>query len=160
MRFGYTALYIVLIVLVNWAFTIIPPMDLPGGVKWPPVALLVGFVFVARDFAQREIGHRVLLAMLVGVGLSYVMADPFVAVASAVAFLVSETVDWAVYTVTRRPLSERILYSSLLGAPVDSAVFLGLIGFFSPTGVALMTVSKLAGAFIVWWLVRRRELTA
>lgn len=160
MRFGYTGLYIALIVLVNWAFSVVPPLDLPGGVKWPPVALLVGFVFVVRDFSQREIGHKVLLAMLVGVGLSYLMADPFVAVASAVAFLVSETVDWAVYTVTRRPLSERILFSSLLSAPVDSAVFLGLIGFFSPLGVAAMAISKLVGAVIVWWMVRRREMTA
>ena len=30
------------------------------------MALIVGFVFVVRDFAQREVGHRVLLAMLAG----------------------------------------------------------------------------------------------
>jgi uncharacterized PurR-regulated membrane protein YhhQ (DUF165 family) len=86
------------------------------------------------------------------------MAAPYVAIASAAAFLVSELVDWLVYTVTRRPLSERILYSSLLGTPVDSVVFLWGIGHLSVTGVVAMTVSKMLGALVVWWLIRRREM--
>ena len=157
MRLKFTALYIALIVAVNYAFTQIPPITLPDGTVWPPVALIVGFVFVVRDFAQREIGHRVLLAMLAGAVLSYYMADPFVAIASAAAFAVSELADWAVYSFTGRPLSQRILYSSALGAPIDSAAFLGGIGLLSATGVAAMTLSKMAGALLVWWMVRRRE---
>ena len=90
MRLKFTMLYIALIVAVNYAFTQVPPITLPDGTVWPPVALIVGFVFVVRDFAQREIGHWVLLAMLIGAVLSYFMADPFVAVASAAAFAVSE----------------------------------------------------------------------
>lgn len=157
MRCKYTALYIVLIVAVNYAFTVVPLVRLPGGAMWPPVALVVGLVFVARDFAQREIGHRVLLAMLAGLVISYFMADPFVATASAVAFLVSELIDWAVFSFTKRPLSQRVLYSSLFGAPVDSAIFLGIVGILSPLGALAMTASKLLGALIVWWLIRRRE---
>lgn len=157
MRLKFTGLYIALIVAVNYAFSVIPLVKLPDGTMWPPVALAVGLVFVARDFAQREIGHKVLLAMLVGVAISYVMADPFVATASAAAFLVSELVDWAVYTFTKRPLSQRVFLSSLFGAPVDSVVFLGIIGILSPVGAVAMTISKLFGAAIVWWLIRRRE---
>jgi uncharacterized PurR-regulated membrane protein YhhQ (DUF165 family) len=157
-RYRSTLVYIALIVAVNWGFTVVPLVKLPGGEMWPPLSLAVGFIFVVRDFAQREIGHRVLLAMLVGAGLSYVMAAPYVAIASAAAFLVSELVDWLVYTVTRRPLSERILYSSLLGTPVDSVVFLWGIGHLSVTGVVAMTVSKMLGALVVWWLIRRREM--
>ena len=157
MRYKFTTLYVALIVAVNYAFTVVPLVKLPDGTMWPPVALLVGLIFVARDFAQREGGHKVLLAMLVGVAISYFMANPFVATASAAAFLISELVDWAVYTYTKRPLSQRILFSSLLGAPVDSAVFLGLLSLLSPVGIAAMTASKLVGAFIVWWMIRRRE---
>ncbi|MBL6942515.1 MAG: VUT family protein [Rhodospirillales bacterium] len=157
MHYKFTALYIALIVAVNYAFSVVPLVELPDGTMWPPVALAVGFIFVVRDFAQREIGHKVLLAMLVGVVISYFMADPFVATASAAAFLVSELVDWAVYSFTKRPLSQRILFSSLLGAPVDSAVFLGILGLLSPAGVVAMSVSKLLGAFLVWWMIRRRE---
>ncbi|MDH5748977.1 MAG: VUT family protein [Rhodospirillales bacterium] len=160
MRYKFTALYIALIIGVNYAFTVVPLVKLPDGTMWPPVALAVGFVFVVRDFAQREIGHKVLLAMLAGVIVSYYMADPYIAMASAAAFLVSELADWAVYSFTRRPLSQRVLFSSALGAPIDSAVFLGGIGLLSPVGVAAMTASKLMGALLVWWLLRRRELAA
>ena len=159
MRFQYTALYIFLIVAVNYAFSVVPLVALPGGTMWSPVSLIVGFIFVVRDFAQREIGHRVLLAMLVGAVISYWMAGPAIATASVAAFLVSELVDWTVYSFTRRPFSERVLYSSVLGTPVDSTVFLAGIGLLSVTGVIAMTASKLVGALIVWWMVRRREAT-
>ncbi len=157
MRYRYTLLYVFLIVLVNYGFSVAPLVKLPDGTMWPPVSLVVGFVFVIRDFAQREIGHKILLAMLVGVAISYLMADPFIAMASAAAFLVSELADWAVYSFTGRPLSQRILLSSLLGTPIDSAVFLGGIGLLSPVGVATMTASKMIGAIAVWWIVRRNE---
>ena len=158
MKYLNTFVYIALVVLVNWAFTVVPLVKLPGGTMWPPVALLVGFVFVARDFAQREIGHYVLVAMAIGLGLSYFMAGPEVAIGSAAAFLISELADWAVYSFTRRPLSERILYSSIIGTPIDSVVFLGMVGFLSLAGAVAMTTSKLLGALIVWWLIRRREV--
>ena len=160
MPYKYSALYIALIVLVNWGFSVVPLVDMPGGEKWPPMSLVVGFIFVARDFAQREIGHRVIIAMLIAAALSYVMADPFVAVASLAAFLISEFADWAVYSFTGRPFSQRVLISSAVGTPLDSVVFLGVIGHLSVVAVVVMTISKMLGALLVWWLVRRRESAA
>lgn len=157
MTYRFTALYIALIVAVNYGFTVVPLMELPGGVMWPPMSLVVGFVFIVRDFAQREIGHKILFAMAAGVALSYVMADPFVAMWSAVAFLVSELADWAVYSFTKRPMSERVIYSSFISAPLDSAVFLIGLGIATGAGIATMSASKLLGAFVVWYLIRRRE---
>lgn len=159
-RYRLTLLYIVLIVVVNWGFTVVPLVQMPGGEMWPPMSLVVGFVFVVRDFAQREVGHRVLVAMLIGAALSYVMASPMVAMASATAFLISEFTDWAVFTVTKRPLSQRILISSAIGTPVDSVVFLHMIGHLTVTGVVVMTASKMIGAGFVWWMLRRREAAA
>ncbi|MEK9724121.1 MAG: preQ0 transporter [Rhodospirillaceae bacterium] len=160
MRLKFSALYIVLIVLVNWGFTVVPLVKLPGGEMWPPMSLVVGFIFVARDYAQREIGHRVIIAMLLAAALSYVMADPFVAAASLAAFLISEFADWAVYSFTGRPFSQRVLISSAVGTPLDSVVFLAVIGHLSVAGVIAMTASKMLGALFVWWLVRRREAQA
>jgi hypothetical protein len=138
-------------VLVNVGFMYVPLFH-----GWPPISLAVGLVFVLRDFAQREIGHKVILLMLVGAVLSYCMASPAVAVASCVAYLVGESVDWLVYTFAKRPLHDRVLLSSLLGTPLDSAVFLAMIGFFSITGVVLMTISKMIGASVVWYWLRQR----
>ncbi|MDL2316663.1 VUT family protein [Desulfovibrio sp. OttesenSCG-928-A18] len=154
----YALLYIFTVVLVNCAFDLVPLLTLPGGEQWSPVALAVGFVFVIRDYAQREIGHYVLPAMLLGGGISWLMATPEIALASMYAFLIGELLDWAVYTFTGRPFSQRVLLSSALSTPVDSAVFLAMIGLFSFSAVLVMTLSKMAGALIVFFLARRREL--
>lgn len=147
--------YVLLIVAVNYGFTVVPLWH-----GWPPMSLAVGFIFVVRDFAQRQIGHWIWAAMLVAGVLSYLMADPFVAVASVVAFGLSEAADWAVYSFTKRPFAQRVLWSSIVSTPIDSAVFLYLIGYFSWTGVALMTASKLVGAFAVYVFLRRRMVLA
>ena len=160
MQLKFSLLYVGLIVLVNFGFSVVPLVDIPGGEKWPPMSLVVGFIFVARDFAQREIGHRVIIAMLIAAALSYVMADPFVAMASLAAFLISEFADWAVYSFTGRSFRQRVLISSAVGTPVDSIVFLGIIGHLSIIGALAMTASKMLGALLVWWLIRRREAAA
>ena len=160
MAFRFTILYVALIVAVNYGFTVAPMVALPGGEMWPPISLAVGFVFIARDYAQREIGHRVIIAMLAAGVISYFMASPFVAVASVAAFLISEFADWAVYSFTGRSFARRVLLSSAVGTPIDSAVFLALIGQFSGVGVLAMTASKMLGALLVWWMIRRRETVA
>lgn len=141
--------YVATVIGVNVAFDTLPLIETPLGV-FPPASLLVGFVFVIRDFAQREVGHWVLAGMAVGLVLSYWLASPYVALASAVAFGVSELADWAVYTFLRRPFRVRIVASSLAGAPLDSAVFLVGIGAFSWFGVLTMTAAKLAAAGVVY----------
>jgi uncharacterized PurR-regulated membrane protein YhhQ (DUF165 family) len=135
--------YVGSIALVNWGFSTMPGWEL----LWSAV---VGFVFVLRDLVQRRYGHKVLLAMLVAAGLSYLTADPFVATASVAAFLVSEAADWLVYTWTKRPLADRVLLSSAVSVPLDSLVFLGLIGLLIPQLIAVQIVSKFAAALVVW----------
>ncbi|NQW00950.1 MAG: VUT family protein [Rhodospirillales bacterium] len=160
MKFKYTALYIVLIVAVNYGFSVVPLVELPGGDKWPPLTLVVGLIFVLRDFAQREIGHSVILAMLAAAAISYFMADPFVALASLAAFLVSEFCDWAVYSFTKKPFAQRVLLSSALGTPIDSIIFLSMIGIASVQGVIVMTISKMLGALVVWYMIKNRMSAA
>ena len=154
----YAFLYVFTVVMVNYAFDIVPLVSLPGGEMWSPVALAVGFIFVIRDYAQREIGHLVLAAMLLGGGLSWIMATPAIALASVCAFLTGELIDWAVYTFTGRTFSQRVLLSSALSTPIDSVVFLSMVGLFSLPSVIVMTMSKMVGAVIVFYLARRREL--
>lgn len=151
----WVAGYVAAIILVNWLFAALPMVETPLG-AWPPASLIVGFVLILRDMAQREVGHSVLIAMLAAGVITYVMVDPFIAVASVSAFLVSETADWIVYTVTRRPLRDRILASSAVSSPLDSVVFLGFIGFLSPASFILQTLSKFVGALVIWGVLRHR----
>jgi queuosine precursor transporter len=155
----WVAGYVAAIVLVNWLFAALPMVETPFG-AWPPASLIVGFVLILRDMAQREVGHYVLIAMLAAGVITYVMVDPFIAIASVSAFLVSETADWIVYTLTKRPLRDRILASSAVSSPLDSVVFLGLIGFLSPASFILQTLSKFAGALVIWGILRHRASRA
>lgn len=152
----YALLYICSVVLVNYAFDVAPLLTLPGGETWSPAAFLVGSIFVIRDYAQRDIGHMVLPAMFLGGAVSWLMVSPAIALASVCAFLTGELVDWAVYTFTGRPFSQRVLLSSALSTPVDSVVFLSMMGRSSFSSVLLMTLSKMVGAVIVFCLARRR----
>lgn len=165
MKRPFTALYVALMPLVNWAFAGIPTIPIPesfGGGEWHPFTIVTGLVLVVRDFAQREIKHWIFGAMLVGLTLSTLTAWPVIVVASGIAFLISETTDWAVYTFSKRPLSERILISSAISAPIDQMAFISLAslvvpGIFAWGSIATGIVSKLLGAYIVSRIVARQE---
>jgi uncharacterized PurR-regulated membrane protein YhhQ (DUF165 family) len=142
-------LYIASVVAVNMAFA-----------HWPQLSWLwsvgVGSIFVTRDFCQRSIGHYVVIPMIIGMILSYWMASPFVALASAAAFSVSETVDWIVFTITKRPLKDRVLLSCGLSSPADSFVFLSIVGILSPFLFLFQMMSKLVAGIMVWAIMKYR----
>lgn len=161
-RTPWVYLYVFLIPLVNWSFAHVPTVAMPDGGAWSPMAIVTGLILVVRDVAQREVGHAIALPWVIGIAVSFAMAPPEIALASAAAFAISEFIDWAVFTITKRPLSQRILLSSGLSAPVDSAVFLlganlAMPGIFSWLTLATSIASKLSGTFVVYLLVRRRE---
>lgn len=113
-----------------------------------------------RDYAQRAVGHRVILAMAAAAVLSWYMASPVVALASVAAFSAGEVIDWLVYTTTRRPMHARVLLSSAIGVPVDTVIFLGIIGALTPSLVSAQLASKWAAAVLVsgvlWHRARAR----
>ncbi|MDZ4762542.1 MAG: hypothetical protein SGJ21_15880 [Alphaproteobacteria bacterium] len=173
--------YVALIPFLNWTFgrSDIPTFDLTPAFGWMsnsaapiifnPLTILTGFVFVVRDFVQREMGHRVLILMALAIGWSFYYSWPVIALASAVAFAISEAADWLIFTFTRYRLSTRILLSSVVAAPVDTTVFLYGADLArqmngDPAGIMFNTpnwiffiVGKLVGALVVSWMIRRRE---
>lgn len=161
----WAALYVGLMPFINWSFGAVPTFAIPdwaGGGLFQPLAIVTGLVLVVRDFAQREMKHWVWGAMIAGLLLSTLTSWITIVVASGLAFLVSETVDWAVYTFVKRPLSQRILLSSAASAPLDQVVFIGLASLVVPGIFAWGTVltgiaSKLLGAWIVSRIVAAQE---
>lgn len=159
-----TFIYIILIPLINWSYAHVPNIPLPDGGAWPPLAIVTGLILVVRDFAQREIKHYIWFALLIAAILSFLTSSPVVATASTIAFVLSEIVDWALFTYSKRPLSQRIMISSLLSAPLDTVLFWYLIsqehqGVFQPLTLATAIFSKLLGAYIVYLIVKEKEKT-
>jgi queuosine precursor transporter len=156
------AAYVAAIVLVNWLFA---PSQLVEGVtqwtttSWGPLYLaniVVGLVFVLRDYAQRAIGHSVLIATAFAGLITYAMVDASIAIASITAFVVAEMADWAIYSFWKKPLQQRILWSSLLAVPLDTVVFQHLAGYLSPASFSTEIASKFLGVIAVWYLLKIR----
>jgi queuosine precursor transporter len=98
------------------------------GILAPSGVLMIGIALVLRDLVQRRLGLGVsVLTVLAGAALSALLALPSLVLASAVAFLLSEFADLAVYTpLARRRLVAAVAASSMVGLVVDSMVFLWL----------------------------------
>ena len=148
-RLRIAALYVGAVVLVNVGFSLSPTVDW----FW---SLIVGGVLVLRDYAQRRWGHWCLAWMGLAAVLSYALGSPAVALASATAFAVSETIDWAVYTITQRPFADRVLLSTVCSAPVDTAVFLFMAHLSSLLLFTLGVSAKLTAGVVIWALLRRQ----
>jgi uncharacterized PurR-regulated membrane protein YhhQ (DUF165 family) len=119
---------------------------------------MIGLALVLRDMVQKRYGASWTLAAIgIGAILSALFAPPSLVMASAAAFLLSELADMAIYTpLYRRRLMLAVGLSSLIGAIVDSAVFLWL-AFGSLDYIAGQVVGKLwmvAAAMLVIWLTR------
>ena len=151
----YLIAYISSVVLINHAFSSAPHLD----VIWSAWG---GLVFILRDMVQTRYGHGAVVAMLAALVLSYVTSEPAIALASATAFAVSELIDWLVFSITRRPLRDRLWLSSALSIPVDTFIFFGMIGVFTPVVLGTAMASKFAGVTVVWlvmaWRARKTAL--
>lgn len=148
-RYIATFSYISMIVLLNVLLVRLPGVA-AFGEHVSLADFFVGAIYLVRDFAQRELKHWVLVAMIVGATISYFLATPTIALASAGAFIVGEMVDWSLFTWLKKPLSQRLIYSSVLSAPVDSVVFLALANRLSWVECSVMTLGKLLGVFGLW----------
>lgn len=133
--------YVALAVLANWLasrWTLHVPLThyvAPAG--W----VAIGVVLVFRDWIQQLAGLGWSLALVPIAGaLSYLIAEAAgwtslqkIAVASVVAFLVSETVEAAVFSPIRnRSLTLGVALSGTVGNAIDSALFLWIAFGTSP----------------------------
>jgi len=151
-----TITYIAFIILINSAYSYFPYATIAGA-PFSMGDMVVGMIYIFRDFAQREIKHYVIFAMLFGAAVSYFFADKTMAIASVAAFSVAETIDWAIFTFTKKPLSQRLFWSAAISAPIDSIIFLSIYGPLNAEGVLVLCLSKTLGVVLVWLIWRRRS---
>ncbi len=158
------ALFLACIPLANWMIGHVGTVCVPNGPCLVPVApglmapsgvLTVGAALVLRDVVQRCLGLWAgLAAIVLGTGLSALVAPSALVVASGVAFGLSELADCAVYTpLQRRGLVLAVVASSCVGLVVDSVAFLAL-AFGSLEFLAGQVVGKLWAVVFAVPLIR------
>ncbi|QCO97305.1 VUT family protein [Arthrobacter sp. 24S4-2] len=104
-----------------------------------------GLTFVLRDALQDAAGKIWTLGLIAaGAALSFILADPFIALASGVAFLAAEVADLLVYTPLRkRGYIRAAVGSNVVGSFVDTILFLTIAGFPMQDALTGQMVGKL-----------------
>lgn len=159
-RVAWLAAYVASIVAANWMTATFGLVPIGLGLAVTAGTFAAGFALVGRDGVQVTSGKAwALAAIVVGSVLSAITSSPALALASGLAFLISELVDFTVFTPLRsRSLPTAVVVSSVVSAPVDTVLFLHLAGF----GVTWQAV---LGQFIVKtaialvaaaWIARRK----
>jgi uncharacterized PurR-regulated membrane protein YhhQ (DUF165 family) len=167
MRYLTLTLFILSIAAANWAIAAFGIVGVGFGLMAPAGVYFAGLTFSLRDALHETGGRRwVIGAIIGGAALSSLLAGPQLAIASGVAFLLSEASDYAVYA----PLRQRswlgaVVASNTVGVIVDSALFLwlafGSLAFLPGQIVGKMTMTAVAVACIlVWRAAQRRKVAA
>jgi uncharacterized PurR-regulated membrane protein YhhQ (DUF165 family) len=166
----FLVLFCLTIPMANWMIGHVGVVCVPNGLCLLPVAphvmapsgvLMIGAALVLRDLVQRRLGVEFGIgAIIVGAALSAALAPAALVIASAVAFLLSEFADFAVYTpLARRRLVLAVVASSFAGLVVDSIVFLwlafGSLDFLLGQVVGKGWMVLLSIPFVAW--LRRRD---
>jgi hypothetical protein len=128
-RHGIAAavLYIATVLGANAAIQQWGVVPIGFGYMAPAAVYFVGLALVLRDAVQVWLGKGWMLAALaVASVLSYLVADPHVATASALAFLSSELIDFALFTWIAPRWSRAVFVGGIMGALVDSVIFLSV----------------------------------
>ena len=174
MKYLVVSAYLACIPLANWLISNVGTTCVPNGPCLVPVGFgllapsgvfVIGLALVLRDFVQRHLGPDLTItAILAGAALSAIVAPPALVLASTASFLLSELADMGVYTPLReRRLALAVLASGLVGAIVDSAVFL-LLAFGDLAYLEGLIVGKLWASLAVFGLLialrRRGEIDA
>jgi uncharacterized PurR-regulated membrane protein YhhQ (DUF165 family) len=162
--FNATTAYLGTIIAANWAIATYGTVPVGFGLVAPAAVLFVGLAFTLRDLLHDVAGRwAVLAAVAVGAILSAAVAGPALALASGIAFGVSELADFAVYApLRRRRWLLAVAASNVVGLVVDSLLFLwlafGSLTFLPGQIVGKTWMTVLAVAVLAAWRCRREAL--
>lgn len=138
--------YIAAIVAANWLTHRYGLAPVGFGLTATAGTYAAGAALMLRNVVQDTLGRRIVaVAIVAGALLSAFTSTAALALASGVAFGLSELLDMAVYTPLRKHgWARAVLPASIVGAVVDTFAFLALAGFPVTTlGVAGQLVGKL-----------------
>lgn len=169
LRLILAAAFVGTVIAANWALNQYGIVPIGFGLMVPAGVYFAGLAFGVRDALQERGGRPwVLAAILVGGAVSYLISGGAtipgghlpIAVASSIAFTLSELADFVVYTPLRRNhWPTGVILSNVVGAVFDSALFLWLAfsSLANLTGNVVGKTYMTAIALPLVYLMRRRR---
>lgn len=130
--------YILTIVVANFLSAKFNPVQI-GPFLISLGTFTIAACFILRDLVQNQLGRAktyalIAVALIISAVQSMVLGDsPAIVIASACAFVISETTDTEIYTRLRLPMAWRVWWSGAAGGILDSGVFV-VLGL-SPLGM-------------------------
>jgi uncharacterized PurR-regulated membrane protein YhhQ (DUF165 family) len=122
--------YVTAVIAANWTTSRYGLVTVAPGLTVTAGTYAAGAALLARDAVQDAGGRLLVLAAIATGGLLTAATSPSLAVASTTAFLIAETADMAVYTPLRdHGWARAVIASNVVGAVLDTLVFLTLAGF-------------------------------
>lgn len=163
---AWIVVYAAAIVAANWSIVTFGVVPVGFGLMAPAGVYCAGLVFGIRDGLREAGGFRLaMLAVALGVALSWALEVRLsgdlvarIAIASGVAFGLSETLDALVYERLRARRAVALAASNAVGLVLDSAVFLaiafGSLAFMPGQVAAKAYMTVLALAVLALWRLR------
>ena len=125
------------------------PDHIWGAITFPAGVVFIGLTFSFRDFAQRHWGKKSIWIWMIAATIITLLLNIKIALASVTAFLIAESIDWALFSFTNLKFKNRIIVSNLISTPIDSIAFVTLaFGWFRPA-IWGQAVIKLLSSLIV-----------
>ena len=126
------------------------------GLSFPAGAVVVGITFTLRDTVQIKYGKWGCWAWMILASLITLCFSSGIAVASMTAFVLSESIDWIVFTLYPGSIRKRMVISNLVGIPSDSLIFVTMLFGWNPAAIAGQAVVKIVSSLVVvFFLVRK-----
>lgn len=162
------ATFVALIVIANWVTTRYGFVPVGFGYSATAGTFAAGGALVFRDATQDLLGRFGVLAVIViGAVVSYAVSSHAIAFASAMAVLIAELANYAIYTPLRtrskygdRRWSVAVIIASCIGSVIDTVVFLGIA--FGWSAITATLGGQLLGKawatlayLLIGWTVRR-----
>lgn len=139
----------------------------------PASSIVNAFLFIGLDLTARDKLHeqwqtgrtwKMLFLIATGGALSYALnaGAGQIAVASCIAFAGAALVDWSMYSaLAQESRVWRVNGSNIVSAAVDSLLFPTIaFGAFMPMVVAGQWLAKVAGGWLWWWVLSRKNQEA
>ncbi len=144
-------LYIIIILLANIVTGTFEPINFRLFIV-PCGTFFIGASFILRDLVQNKYGriktyYFIVIALILSALFSVISGDILViTIASALAFMISETTDTEIYSRLKLPMYMRVVYSGIVGGTFDSVVFVII-------GLSPLTTNIIPWEFIIYAIV-------